>query len=381
MRFADLALARRLETTDALASVEFARAWVRLNSYTGEAFIPVAGGHASFGGIDSPLTQAFGLGLNGPVTEADMAGMEEFYRAQGAAVNIETCPLADPSLLKLLNERGYRPIEYSNVLAREITGDDSLACPDPASNVQVRRLALDDAESYSLLIGKSFFENTEISTDFLSFFTSTFHAAGAFFFLAEVDGVQAGGGMMSIHQGVASLGGAGTLPEFRNRGAQKAVLLARLALAAQSGCDLAMVATMPGSGSQRNVERQGFRVVYTRTKFSKQKAVVRSAKSEVTPAAAAHCLLRSAFCLLLSAFCLLPSPPLIVLVCPDEHMARASRLHRCFHCRHDELSRGRRHSCHVSYSSVDGHGPYPSKRDLYSRALAGFAWRDGWLSP
>jgi len=67
--------------------------------------------------------------------------------------------------------------------------------------------------------------------------------------------------MMSIHRGVASFGGAGTLPEFRNRGVQKALLLARLAKAAEHGCDLAMVATMPGSGSQRNVERQGFRVV------------------------------------------------------------------------------------------------------------------------
>ena len=270
MLFADLKLARRLETTDALAGVEFARAWARLNSFAGDVTLPVAGGLASFAGIDSPVTQAFGLGLNAPVTESDMAGMEEFYRAHGSPVNIETCPLADPSLLKLLNERGYRPIEYSNVLTRELTDDDTRARPDPSSKVRVRRPAQDEAESYSLVVAKSFFENTDISPEFLSIFTSCFHAAGAFFFLAEVDGVPAGGGMMSIHQGVASLGGAGTLPEFRNRGVQKALLLARLAVAAESGCDLAMVAANPGSGSQRNVERLGFRVVYTRTKFLRE---------------------------------------------------------------------------------------------------------------
>lgn len=270
MLFADLALARRLETTDALAGVEFARSWARLNSFTGEVFLPVAGGLASFAGVDSPVTQAFGLGLNGPVTEADMAEMEEFYRAHGSAVNIETCPLADPSLLKLLNKRGYRPIEYSNVFARELTSDDSQGWPDPTSQVRVRRPAEDEAESYSLLVAKSFFENIEISPEFLGIFTSCFYAAGAFFFMAEVDGVSAGGGMMSIHQGVTSLGGTGTLPEFRNRGVQKALLLARLAVAAESGCDLAMVATNPGSGSQRNAERLGFRVVYTRTKFLRE---------------------------------------------------------------------------------------------------------------
>jgi GNAT superfamily N-acetyltransferase len=274
LQFADLALARRLEMTDSLAGVEFARSWARLNAYNGEVFLPVAGGHASFGGVDSPVTQAFGLGLNGPVTEADMGAMEEFYRSHGSAVNIETCPLADPSLLNLLNERGYRPIEYSNVFARELTGEVARLWPIPKSDVRVRRPASDEAESYSLLVCRSFFENTEISPEFLALFTSTYYAAGAFFFIAEVEGVPAGGGMMSIHQGVASLGGTGTLPEFRNRGVQKALLLARLAHAAESGCDLAMVATMPGSGSQRNVERQGFRVVYTRTKFLRESSSI-----------------------------------------------------------------------------------------------------------
>jgi len=270
MLFADLALARRLEMTDALAGVEFARSWARLNSFTGEVFLPVAGGHAGFGGVDSPVTQAFGLGLKGSVTEADMAAMEEFYQSHGSAVNIETCPLADPSLLKLLNERGYRPIEYSNVFVRELTSDDALAWPDPTSSVHVRRPALEEAENYSVVVIKSFVENAEVSPQFADIFTSCFHAASTFFFMAEVDGIPAGGGMMSIHQGVASLGGAGTLPEFRNRGVQKALLLARLAKAAERGCDLAMVATGPGSGSQRNVERLGFRVVYTRTKFLRE---------------------------------------------------------------------------------------------------------------
>jgi hypothetical protein len=31
-----------------------------------------------------------------------------------------------------------------------------------------------------------------------------------------------------------------------------------------------MVTTMPGTTSQRNAERQGFRVVYTRSKLSRQ---------------------------------------------------------------------------------------------------------------
>src|SRR6185295_15227510 len=103
-----------------------------------------------------------------------MAAMEEFYQAHGSAVNIETCPLADTSLLKLLNERGYKPIEYSNVFTRELTQDDSQAWPDATSKVHVRSPAEDEAETYSLVVAKSFFENTEISPQFLGIFTSCF---------------------------------------------------------------------------------------------------------------------------------------------------------------------------------------------------------------
>jgi predicted acetyltransferase len=66
---------------------------------------------------------------------------------------------------------------------------------------------------------------------------------------------------------VALLAGACTIPEYRNRGAQRALLQARLRYGAERGCDLAMMVAAPGSASQRNAERQGFRIAYTRTKW------------------------------------------------------------------------------------------------------------------
>jgi len=267
---ADIALARRMEMTDAIAGVEFARAWARMHSYTGVVAIEIAGGLAGFAGVDSPVTQAFGLGFAGPVTHEDIEAMEDFYRARGSAVNIETCPLADPSLLEVLLERSYEPIEASNVLARALTEDDASLWPDQSSAVRIRTPGLEEAGLYSELVAKNFFENGEVPPELLDVFTSTFDAKGAHFFIAEIDGAPCGGGMMSIHRGVASLGGAGTLPEFRNRGAQKALILARVASAARAGCDLAMVATGLGTVSERNVERRGFNLVYERSKLIRQ---------------------------------------------------------------------------------------------------------------
>ena len=91
--------------------------------------------------------------------------------------------------------------------------------------------------------------------------------ADALLFLAEMNGRAIAAGRMSIHDGIALLSGASTIPEARKRGAQQALLDARLHHAMEAGCDLAMMCAEPGSASQRNAERQGFRIAYTRIKW------------------------------------------------------------------------------------------------------------------
>jgi hypothetical protein len=73
--------------------------------------------------------------------------------------------------------------------------------------------------------------------------------------------------VLAIHDGVAHLAGASTIPAGRKQGAQLALLDARLRYAAEQGCDLALMGAAPGSGSQRNAERHGFRIAYTRIKW------------------------------------------------------------------------------------------------------------------
>ena len=68
-----------------------------------------------------------------------------------------------------------------------------------------------------------------------------------------------------IHDRLALICGDGTLPRFRHRGVQTELLRARLSHAQSEGCKLAAICTQPGSGSQRNAERQGFRMGYART--------------------------------------------------------------------------------------------------------------------
>ena len=91
--------------------------------------------------------------------------------------------------------------------------------------------------------------------------------ASATCFFAVRDGEPIATAALFMHEGTALLAGASTIPSGRRLGAQNALLNARLQTAASQGCDLAMMVAAPGSASQRNAERQGFRIAYTRTKW------------------------------------------------------------------------------------------------------------------
>lgn len=266
MLFADLALARRLEGCDSRGNAQCVREYARLYFDVGAAVLPIAGGNAMYAGADSPLTQAIGLGMSGPVTSAELNQMEGFYRDRGTAVQVEVCPLADPTLSALFAERRYRIQEYSNVLARQVGSVEPERLAQ--SEVEVRVPAPDEAERWALTVAEGFAEDVAVRSSLLPLFLTYFHLPATTCYLATCGGQPAGGGVVATDQGVATLFSACTRPAFRNRGVQTALLRARLALAAETGCDVAMIVTQPGSTSQRNAERQGFRVIYTRSKMA-----------------------------------------------------------------------------------------------------------------
>jgi hypothetical protein len=66
---------------------------------------------------------------------------------------------------------------------------------------------------------------------------------------------------LSLHRTVAVLGGAATLADERDRGAQAALLRHRLGVAAQAGAQLAAATAAPDSPSARNLTRAGFLII------------------------------------------------------------------------------------------------------------------------
>jgi Acetyltransferase (GNAT) family len=131
----------------------------------------------------------------------------------------------------------------------------------------VRLIGPDDREVWVQTAVEGWSEFPELAGVMKGFCDVNVNRPGALSFLAELDGQPIATGAMSICEGVALLAGASTTPEARRQGAQLALLNCRLRYAAEQGCDIAMMGALPGSASQRNAERQGFRIAYTRIKW------------------------------------------------------------------------------------------------------------------
>jgi hypothetical protein len=263
--FADFDLARRVEAAEAQASLDWLRAYQRLHPAAGGVAETVAGGHAVFAGISSPVTEVKGLGMNGPVSESDLDRIEDVYRSRGSACQVVVCPMAEPSLFASLGRRDYRLAEMENVLVRRLEPSERVAPEVP--NVTVRRATQRESDLWVEIMGRGFFEQGLPDPKLMDMLRSSATCLEAQCFLGFLGDEPAGAGVLFMHQAVALLSGAATLPRFRKLGVHKALHYTRLACAAAEGCDLALVVTQPGCTSQRNAERQGFQVAYTRAKL------------------------------------------------------------------------------------------------------------------
>ena len=260
--FADLALARRLERTEGRGNAAFVDAQARIDPHSGAIWKTIGGTAAMFAGVGSPITQTFGLGIHESLVEKDLDAIEHFFRSRGSAVFHEVCPMAGVDVYATLARRGYKPVELSTVLYQPI--DMTTRIPTNPG-LSVRQAHANEAQQYGRVAAQGWSEHPEVMPYIEAFAQLSLACATCFF--AEQGGQPLATAALYMHEGTALLAGASTIPRGRRLGAQNALLNTRLQTAASNRCDLAMMVAAPGSSSQRNAERQGFRIAYTRTKW------------------------------------------------------------------------------------------------------------------
>lgn len=263
----DLALSRRLERAEAHANARFVESRARVQPQTGACWIAAGGAYAMFDGIGSPISQTFGLGVFEPVTGAVLDTFETFFASRRSDTFHEVSPLVDQSVLALFTDRGYRPCELTSILYQPLPSH--IAESPSRDGISARKVDAAEHELWAATAYRGWQEFDGVREFMAAFGPTAAGAEDAHPFLAFADSQPIAAGSLTMHDGVAILAGASTVPEARGRGAQGALLRARLHHAATAGCTVAMMGAMPGSASQRNAQRHGFRIAYTRIKWHK----------------------------------------------------------------------------------------------------------------
>lgn len=262
-------MAQRLEEADVVHIIRQIEACTQIFPDYRSFTVPIGHGVAaitlpSFG---RKLNRVVGLGMGGPITEKDLERIEDFFMKNGVNTEINLCPMADLSVLQVLTSRGYTVESFINSYVRELTDEDLKEIK--VKGVDISCVPDEKPQEFVSWSVDGYKDGGRTESLLETLARVAVLRADTSLYVATVDGrAVASAGMALIETskgGVAHLYIDSTLPEFRGRGIQAALLKARLADARKAGYDLASVQARPGNGSCRNIERVGFSLAYTKT--------------------------------------------------------------------------------------------------------------------
>lgn len=219
------------------------------------------------------LNHVVGFGMGGPVTGQDLATIENLYSDNDISAEFDLCSHAHPSTLQLLASNGYAVNGWLSSYVRVLTDDDLLGQVPEIPEIQVSRVTPDRVDEFIRFAVAGFKDNgrPEELLRTLARIAST--RADTTLYIAMVNGNIAGSGGLAMiettNEKVAHLYIDSTLPQYRGRGVQAALIRTRLSDARKAGFDLASVGVRPGTGSARNIERAGFSLAYVKASFRK----------------------------------------------------------------------------------------------------------------
>ena len=212
---------------------------------------------------ETMINRVTALGLREPATDAALDEIDAFFRDAGTRYAIGVSPFSPPDLAGRLEARGFEP-GYAWMKFRR--GVEPL--PEPQTSLRVEELGGERGAAFGSVVARGY--------GMPDFFADWFAAAAGVpqlrLLLALEGDEPAGAGALFVGDGLGWLGLAATLPEHRRKGAQGAILAARIRAAGEVG--LGALATETGerlpdrqSNSYRNLLRAGFEEQYVRANY------------------------------------------------------------------------------------------------------------------
>lgn len=222
------------------------------------------------GGCAISLPSAPAIGLNRILGLTTNEGVDEAYRwMSGRAgnkflqVNTDT---ASDELKHWIRSKGLVP--HGSGWAKLSLSADAVCLPSQGAAVKTRKVRSDEADVFGAMMCAGFGFPERLT----ALWAAIVGRDGWSCFYALDGNTPVGTGAMFASGSFAWLGGGTTVPSFRNRGAQKALIQARLEDGADRGVSTFVVETEVPSAdkasiSNANLVKMGFVHVYNRSNF------------------------------------------------------------------------------------------------------------------
>jgi len=234
----------------------------RLRPDFGAEEIEVCGGLVAFTGIESPMSQAAGVGTAEPVRREDVEQIVTFYESRGTSPRVFVTPFSHPTLGRELAAAGFAPCEYENIMASDDFGD--WAQRDP------RVVVATDFQAWAHASAEAFMhpETPQHGDDLIACIIAS--SPGVWPLEMRDGATIVATAAMDLQQGCAGLFAGSVVPAFRGRGFHVALINDRIARAREAGASFMRATARPASPSERNFRRSGFTPLYTRVLWERR---------------------------------------------------------------------------------------------------------------
>ena len=192
----------------------------------------------------------------------------DFFTSRNIPPSIQISSGSDSATTELLRRHGFDVDWNRSVLACRTA---HLPGAPPVADFTVESVRTRDLDEWLTVLARgNGAESLQARLTSDEFGRAAHDVDGSVDLLARVGGRPAACGSLQPVRGVGWLGTAATVPEFRGRGLQRALIEMRIGMAGLDGHDFVAATAAPDSTSMRNLERSGLALVDTQTVWTRR---------------------------------------------------------------------------------------------------------------
>ncbi len=207
-----------------------------------------------------------GFGINDEVLSNDIDMIENYIQSKENCSNIhfEITALCNQSLLTILQQRGYTLNHFLAVWVLNLKEWNPREGNSKSENVSIEKVTVNESYEWARTVAlgnSSDNKTTEYSIESVRCFSKLTNSVA---FLLKENGESAAGGNLAITDQLGEMFLTSTLQSHRGKGYQNLLIEERIKYAISRGCTHLTVTTQPYNTSARNMERNGFKVLYNK---------------------------------------------------------------------------------------------------------------------